>query len=127
MKFFFFNCVYVLLFMFCSESYICAQVCLGNKCVDISVYGKKEDCAKKCNNNGVSELEITSLCSVCVQVQVLDSCRNTFYCILSFRCAITRTSVTVILAGLHLTVTSNMQICLKVQNKMLDLILSQLM
>uniref|UniRef100_A0A665VR27 ADAM metallopeptidase domain 8b n=1 Tax=Echeneis naucrates TaxID=173247 RepID=A0A665VR27_ECHNA len=29
------------------------MVCLNNKCVDVSVYGKKEDCAKKCNNNGV--------------------------------------------------------------------------
>uniref|UniRef100_UPI003AACAE1B zinc metalloproteinase-disintegrin-like atrase-A n=1 Tax=Centroberyx gerrardi TaxID=166262 RepID=UPI003AACAE1B len=29
------------------------KVCLDNKCVDTSVYGKKEDCAKKCNNNGV--------------------------------------------------------------------------
>lgn len=29
------------------------QVCLNNKCMDVSVYGKKEDCAKKCNNNGV--------------------------------------------------------------------------
>ncbi|XP_039991497.1 disintegrin and metalloproteinase domain-containing protein 8 [Xiphias gladius] len=29
------------------------KVCLDNRCVDISVYGKKEDCAKKCNNNGV--------------------------------------------------------------------------
>ncbi|XP_054455129.1 zinc metalloproteinase-disintegrin-like 2d [Anoplopoma fimbria] len=29
------------------------KVCLDNQCVDLSVYGKKEDCAKKCNNNGV--------------------------------------------------------------------------
>ncbi|XP_069373376.1 zinc metalloproteinase-disintegrin-like 2d isoform X2 [Paralichthys olivaceus] len=29
------------------------KVCLDNRCVDISVYGKKEDCSKKCNNNGV--------------------------------------------------------------------------
>ncbi|XP_040923423.1 disintegrin and metalloproteinase domain-containing protein 8 [Toxotes jaculatrix] len=29
------------------------KVCLDHRCVDISVYGKKEDCAKKCNNNGV--------------------------------------------------------------------------
>ncbi|GAA6214640.1 zinc metalloproteinase-disintegrin-like 2d [Lates japonicus] len=29
------------------------KVCLQNRCVDISVYGKKEDCAKKCNSNGV--------------------------------------------------------------------------
>ncbi|XP_028287612.1 zinc metalloproteinase-disintegrin-like 2d [Parambassis ranga] len=29
------------------------KVCLDNKCVDVSVYGKREDCAKKCNNNGV--------------------------------------------------------------------------
>ncbi|KAM9425807.1 zinc metalloproteinase-disintegrin-like jararhagin [Pholidichthys leucotaenia] len=29
------------------------KVCLGNKCVDVSVYGKREDCGKKCNNNGV--------------------------------------------------------------------------
>uniref|UniRef100_A0A3Q3RW10 ADAM metallopeptidase domain 8b n=1 Tax=Mastacembelus armatus TaxID=205130 RepID=A0A3Q3RW10_9TELE len=29
------------------------KVCLDNRCVDISVYGKTEDCAKKCNNNGV--------------------------------------------------------------------------
>ncbi|XP_068438928.1 disintegrin and metalloproteinase domain-containing protein 8-like isoform X2 [Clinocottus analis] len=29
------------------------KVCLDNRCVDLSVYGKKEDCAKKCNNNGV--------------------------------------------------------------------------
>jgi len=31
----------------------CVQVCLGHRCVDTSVYGNKEDCAKKCNNNGV--------------------------------------------------------------------------
>ncbi|XP_034716654.1 disintegrin and metalloproteinase domain-containing protein 8-like [Etheostoma cragini] len=29
------------------------KVCLDYRCVDISVYGKEEDCAKKCNNNGV--------------------------------------------------------------------------
>ncbi|XP_029977646.1 zinc metalloproteinase-disintegrin-like jararhagin [Sphaeramia orbicularis] len=29
------------------------KVCFDNRCVDISVYGKAEDCAKKCNNNGV--------------------------------------------------------------------------
>uniref|UniRef100_UPI0037E8A58C disintegrin and metalloproteinase domain-containing protein 8 n=1 Tax=Semicossyphus pulcher TaxID=241346 RepID=UPI0037E8A58C len=29
------------------------KVCLDNTCVDSSVYGKREDCAKKCNNNGV--------------------------------------------------------------------------
>ncbi|XP_042363925.1 zinc metalloproteinase-disintegrin-like 2d isoform X2 [Plectropomus leopardus] len=29
------------------------KVCLNNRCVDVSVYGKKEDCEKKCNNNGV--------------------------------------------------------------------------
>ncbi|XP_049418739.1 zinc metalloproteinase-disintegrin-like 2d [Epinephelus fuscoguttatus] len=29
------------------------KVCLGHRCVDMSVYGKKEDCEKKCNNNGV--------------------------------------------------------------------------
>ncbi|TDG97749.1 hypothetical protein EPR50_G00210940 [Perca flavescens] len=29
------------------------KVCLDNRCVDILVYGKEEDCAKKCNNNGV--------------------------------------------------------------------------
>ncbi|KAK2820733.1 hypothetical protein Q5P01_023692 [Channa striata] len=29
------------------------KVCLGHKCVDTSVYGKKEVCSKKCNNNGV--------------------------------------------------------------------------
>ncbi|KAM3592181.1 uncharacterized protein V6R79_014109 [Siganus canaliculatus] len=29
------------------------KVCLGHRCVGVSVYGKKEDCAKKCNNNGV--------------------------------------------------------------------------
>ncbi|XP_063749400.1 zinc metalloproteinase-disintegrin-like 8 [Eleginops maclovinus] len=29
------------------------KVCLDNRCVDMSVYGKKEDCSKKCNNNGV--------------------------------------------------------------------------
>ncbi|XP_071062798.1 zinc metalloproteinase-disintegrin-like 2d isoform X1 [Pseudochaenichthys georgianus] len=29
------------------------KVCLDNRCVDTSVYGKKEDCSKKCNNNGV--------------------------------------------------------------------------
>lgn len=29
------------------------KVCLNNKCVDVSAYGKREDCAKKCNNNGV--------------------------------------------------------------------------
>lgn len=42
--------------MFCSESNVCAQVCLDNRCVDLSVYGGKEECSKKCNNNGVSEL-----------------------------------------------------------------------
>ncbi|KAM8729894.1 zinc metalloproteinase-disintegrin-like atrase-A [Acanthopagrus schlegelii] len=29
------------------------KVCLDNRCVDLSVYGAKEECAKKCNNNGV--------------------------------------------------------------------------
>ncbi|XP_047465890.1 disintegrin and metalloproteinase domain-containing protein 8 [Mugil cephalus] len=29
------------------------KVCIDNSCVDVSVYGKKEDCSKKCNNNGV--------------------------------------------------------------------------
>ncbi|KAM6896866.1 zinc metalloproteinase-disintegrin-like 2d [Xenentodon cancila] len=29
------------------------KVCLDNRCVDVSIYGKKEECAKKCNNNGV--------------------------------------------------------------------------
>uniref|UniRef100_A0A3B5JUP6 Zinc metalloproteinase-disintegrin-like 2d n=1 Tax=Takifugu rubripes TaxID=31033 RepID=A0A3B5JUP6_TAKRU len=29
------------------------KVCLDNRCVDVSVYGVKEDCAKKCSNNGV--------------------------------------------------------------------------
>ncbi|CAJ1079993.1 snake venom metalloproteinase-disintegrin-like mocarhagin isoform X1 [Xyrichtys novacula] len=29
------------------------KVCHNNQCVDVSVYGKKEDCAKKCSNNGV--------------------------------------------------------------------------
>lgn len=29
------------------------KVCLSNKCVEVSVFGKREDCAKKCNNNGV--------------------------------------------------------------------------
>ncbi|XP_030611517.1 zinc metalloproteinase-disintegrin-like 2d [Archocentrus centrarchus] len=29
------------------------KACLNNRCVDVSVYGKREDCAKKCNNNGV--------------------------------------------------------------------------
>ncbi|XP_029312864.1 zinc metalloproteinase-disintegrin-like atrase-A [Cottoperca gobio] len=29
------------------------KVCLDNRCVEMSIYGKKEDCAKKCNNNGV--------------------------------------------------------------------------
>uniref|UniRef100_A0A3B5KWJ0 Uncharacterized protein n=1 Tax=Xiphophorus couchianus TaxID=32473 RepID=A0A3B5KWJ0_9TELE len=29
------------------------QVCLSSKCVDVSVFGKREDCAKKCNSNGV--------------------------------------------------------------------------
>lgn len=29
------------------------MVCLDHKCLDVSVYGTKEDCSKKCNNNGV--------------------------------------------------------------------------
>ncbi|XP_038590920.1 zinc metalloproteinase-disintegrin-like atrase-A [Micropterus salmoides] len=29
------------------------KVCLDNRCVDVSVYGQTEDCAKKCNNKGV--------------------------------------------------------------------------
>ncbi|CAB1434235.1 unnamed protein product [Pleuronectes platessa] len=29
------------------------KVCLNNRCVDKSVYGEKEECSKKCNNNGV--------------------------------------------------------------------------
>ncbi|XP_019130580.2 zinc metalloproteinase-disintegrin-like VMP-III [Larimichthys crocea] len=29
------------------------KVCLDNRCVDLSVYGGKEECSKKCNNNGV--------------------------------------------------------------------------
>lgn len=64
---------------------------------------------------------------VIVQVQVIYLCLNNYYCILFFRCVITRTSAIVILAGLHLTVTANMQIYVKVQNTLLDLILWQLM
>lgn len=42
---------------------MCAQICLDNRCVDLSVYGAKEECAKKCNNNGVSEgFEIICSC-----------------------------------------------------------------
>ncbi|XP_008435698.1 zinc metalloproteinase-disintegrin-like 2d [Poecilia reticulata] len=29
------------------------KVCLSSKCVDVSVFGRREDCAKKCNSNGV--------------------------------------------------------------------------
>ncbi|CAN9508681.1 unnamed protein product [Ophioblennius macclurei] len=29
------------------------QVCLNHQCVDVAVYGKKEDCSKKCSNHGV--------------------------------------------------------------------------
>ncbi|XP_026207864.1 disintegrin and metalloproteinase domain-containing protein 8 [Anabas testudineus] len=29
------------------------KVCLEHKCVDTSVFGKKEECSQKCNNNGV--------------------------------------------------------------------------
>ncbi|TKS89487.1 Disintegrin and metalloproteinase domain-containing protein 8 [Collichthys lucidus] len=29
------------------------KVCLDNRCVELSVYGGKEECSKKCNNNGV--------------------------------------------------------------------------
>lgn len=29
------------------------KVCFDNSCVDVSIYGQKEDCAKKCHNNGV--------------------------------------------------------------------------
>ncbi|XP_015237842.1 PREDICTED: zinc metalloproteinase-disintegrin-like 2d [Cyprinodon variegatus] len=29
------------------------KVCLGNRCVDVSVFGKRDECAKKCNNKGV--------------------------------------------------------------------------
>ncbi|KAI3365060.1 hypothetical protein L3Q82_010171 [Scortum barcoo] len=29
------------------------KVCIGNRCVNVSVYGSKEDCSKKCNNRGV--------------------------------------------------------------------------
>ncbi|XP_056153139.1 zinc metalloproteinase-disintegrin-like 2d [Lampris incognitus] len=29
------------------------KVCVANTCKDILVYGEKDDCAKKCNNNGV--------------------------------------------------------------------------
>ncbi|KAM4526537.1 zinc metalloproteinase-disintegrin-like VMP-III [Fundulus diaphanus] len=29
------------------------KVCLSNRCVDVSVFGKREECAEKCNNNGV--------------------------------------------------------------------------
>lgn len=32
----------------------CPQVCLDRQCVDASAYGRLEECAKKCNNNGVS-------------------------------------------------------------------------
>ncbi|XP_034563234.1 snake venom metalloproteinase-disintegrin-like mocarhagin isoform X2 [Notolabrus celidotus] len=39
------------------------KVCLDNKCVDVSVYGKKEDCAKKCNNNGVCNHKKECQCS----------------------------------------------------------------
>ncbi|MEQ2294805.1 hypothetical protein AMECASPLE_007526 [Ameca splendens] len=29
------------------------KVCLSNRCVDVSVFGRRDVCAKKCNNNGV--------------------------------------------------------------------------
>ncbi|CAM9305941.1 unnamed protein product, partial [Lampetra planeri] len=29
------------------------KVCINGRCVDVSVYGHEEDCAQKCNNNGV--------------------------------------------------------------------------
>uniref|UniRef100_A0A7N9AW21 ADAM metallopeptidase domain 8b n=1 Tax=Mastacembelus armatus TaxID=205130 RepID=A0A7N9AW21_9TELE len=56
------------------------KVCLDNRCVDISVYGKTEDCAKKCNNNGVSEMKIT--CS-CFQLGLDQSARAVSELILS--------------------------------------------
>uniref|UniRef100_A0A667ZZM0 ADAM metallopeptidase domain 8b n=1 Tax=Myripristis murdjan TaxID=586833 RepID=A0A667ZZM0_9TELE len=29
------------------------KVCMEHQCVDVAVYGKREECVKKCNNNGV--------------------------------------------------------------------------
>lgn len=29
------------------------KVCLNFQCVDVAIYGKREECSKKCNNNGV--------------------------------------------------------------------------
>ncbi|XP_070707476.1 disintegrin and metalloproteinase domain-containing protein 8 [Pempheris klunzingeri] len=39
------------------------KVCLDNRCVDISVYGTKEDCAKKCSNHGVCNHKNNCQCS----------------------------------------------------------------
>lgn len=40
----------------CSDMLTCVQVCLDHRCVDVSAYGLREECEKKCNNNGVREL-----------------------------------------------------------------------
>ncbi|KAI4807528.1 hypothetical protein KUCAC02_027331 [Chaenocephalus aceratus] len=50
------------------------KVCLDNRCVDISVYGKKEDCSKKCNNNGYADLpQVQSgiIAGVCAALSIL--------------------------------------------------------
>lgn len=44
-------------------SNVCVQVCLDNRCVDVSAYGLREECERKCNNNGVKDLlEGSTLC-----------------------------------------------------------------
>lgn len=89
----------------------CPQVCLDRQCVDASAYGRPEECAKKCNNNGVS-VEDNFVSS---GGRRATRCLNGGCFALEFlRCAITRRSATVTPAGPPRTATSSMQIYLKV-------------
>lgn len=101
--------------------HLCTGLLWQQMCGYISLWEKGGLCKEMQQQRGERVRNHMLLCSDCVQV--LDSCRNDIYCILSFRCVITRMSAIVILAGLHLTVKSNMQIYLKVQSKLLNLIL----
>lgn len=96
----------------------CVQVCLDNRCVDVSAYGPREECQKKCNNNGVRDLLQGCLpfrlCSQSVSQLV---CPGLFF---SKRCATTRESATATPAGLRPTATSSTQTYPKVQETLLS-------
>ncbi len=115
-----------------TQNRLCTGLPWQQMCGRISLWRKGGLCKEMQEQRGewvILRFEITCSCfqfdSSGVQIQVLDSRLHSFYCIFIFRCVITRKSATVILAGLHPTVTWSMQIYLKVHDTSLELILSQ--